>query len=75
MQVGDDFHLGINLITKPGEPLISGGISLILIDGGKGVIVTGFRKEMLGSVSMTVVKSKKQFLMAHGSPKRIGKVR
>ncbi len=41
MQVGDDFHLGIDLITKPGEPLISGFISLNLIDHGTGRIVTG----------------------------------
>jgi hypothetical protein len=27
MQVGNDFHLGLEFITKPGEPLISGVIS------------------------------------------------
>jgi hypothetical protein len=52
MQVGDDFHLGINLITKPGEPLISGCISLILIDHGSGRIVTGLHKKMSGSVPL-----------------------
>jgi hypothetical protein len=40
MQVGDDFHLGLEFITKPGEPLISGFISLILIDRSPGRIVT-----------------------------------
>ena len=41
MQVGDDFHLGLEFITKPGEPLISGFISLNLIESDTGRIVTG----------------------------------
>jgi hypothetical protein len=39
-QVGDDFNLGLEFITKPGEPLISGLVSLTLLEQWPGRNVT-----------------------------------